>query len=287
MRALLRKTMYFLWRLRATFYLDFPFPCRLPFGSWYLAYGDGMGFMFFFHRPYEENEWRFMQNFLKPGMTFFDVGANQGFYTLLAAKKVQKEGMVFSFEPVPSQMKKLRKNIKINGFGNVKIEGLALGSESGFAALHISLNGDEAMSSLREPYMDASSKREAIQVPVLTLDEYVLKNKIQSVDFIKVDVEGGELGVLQRAINIIKNYRPIFMCEVQDIRTQQWGYSSKEICRFLESYSYKWFQALQNGLIGRFQVSKAKDEKGQNLIAIPEEKVSLVSSFLEKQNNEQ
>jgi FkbM family methyltransferase len=55
-------------------------------------------------------------------MTFFDIGANQGFYTLLAAKCVGGEGKVFAFEPVSREFRNLKWNVLINRFKNVKIE---------------------------------------------------------------------------------------------------------------------------------------------------------------------
>jgi hypothetical protein len=69
-------------------FLNFPLPCCLPYGGWFLARRDEMGLVTFFHLSYEKKEWQFVKKFLKSGMTFFDVGANQGFYTLLATKCV-------------------------------------------------------------------------------------------------------------------------------------------------------------------------------------------------------
>ncbi len=271
-----KKIINYLWRLRYKIGLDFPLPCFLSYGSLYLAYGDGMGLMFFFRRPYEENEWRFVSNFLKPGMVFFDIGANQGFYTLLAAKMVGPSGKVFSFEPVPSQLKKLKRNIKINRFGNIITEQSAVSYESGFSNINICLNGDEAMSSLREPYKDASLKRKVIQVPLYSIDDYVRKFNIKSIDFIKIDVEGGELDVLKGAINIIKNIRPVFMCEVQDIRTNQWGYRASKIYEFLEGYGYSWFSPNQNGFIEPVRSKEEYEVKKAGLVAIPIEKIDHV-----------
>lgn len=277
MNQTFKKIIQYIWFLRGRFpFLNFPLPCFLPFGSLYFAYGDGMGLIFFFKRPYEENEWRFVYKFLKPGMTFFDVGANQGFYTLLAAKQVGQNGKVFSFEPVPSQIKKLKRNIKINRFHNVVTEPLALGSEMGFVNMYVCLSGDEALSSLRPPSEDINSRKKIIQVSVSTIDNYIRKNNISSVDFVKIDVEGGELNVLRGAVNTIKNFRPIFLCEVQDKRTLQWGYSASEICKFLEDYDYSWFFVGKNGELESSVFTDKHKIKGENLIAIPIEKVDGV-----------
>ncbi len=271
----LKKIVQTVWFLRGKVsFLNFPLPCILPFGSWYLAYGDGMGLMFFFHRPFEENEWRYVREFLKPDMTFVDIGANQGFYTLLAAKQVGPNGRVFSFEPVPSQTKKLKRNIKINRFHNVTVEPKALGFKEGFADMYVCLDGDEALSSLRSPSEDVTSTKKMVKVPVTTLDNYVKKYNIPSIDFIKIDVEGGELHVLKGAINTLKNFRPILMCEVQDERTRQWGYPASKIYTFLEDYNYSWFSVSENGTLKPSLATDKHEIKGENLIAVPNEKIA-------------
>lgn len=207
----LKKVVQYIWFLRSRFpILNFPLPCFLPFGSLYLAYGDGMGLMFFFRRPFEEKEWRFIYKYLKQGMTVLDVGANQGFYTLLAAKKVGPSGKVFSFEPVPSQNKKLERNIKINRFHNVKIESLAIGSEKGYAKMYVCLDGDEALSSLRLPAEDIKAQKKIIQVPVTTIDDYVEKMYIKSINFVKIDVEGGRIECVKRGNKCNKKFPPNF-----------------------------------------------------------------------------
>ena len=171
MNSAFKKVVQNIWGVREKIpFLNFPLPCFLVHKILYLAYGDGMGLMLFFKRPYEENEREFVYKFLKPGMTFFDIGANQGIYTLLAGKQVGKNGKVFSFEPVPSQLKKLKRNLKINRIYNTTAESLAVGAENGKVNMYVCLNGDEALSSLRLPTEDINSKKNVILVPITTVD---------------------------------------------------------------------------------------------------------------------
>lgn len=283
MNKILKKIVQNIWGFREKFtFLNFPLPCFLSHGIIYLAYGDGMGLMLFFKRPYEENEREFVYKFLKNGMTFFDVGANQGIYTLLAGKQVGTNGRVFSFEPVPSQLKKLKRNLKINRIYNTITESLAVGAENGKANMYVCLDGDEALSSLRKPTEDVKSKKSVIQVPVITIDEYVKKNKISNIDFVKIDVEGGELNVLKGMVETLKTIRPIFMCEVQDKRTAQWGYSASEICDFLESRDYSWFIANLYGELEPAELKNKHEVRGENLFAVPREKIEVINSLLIK-----
>ena len=277
MNSAFKKVVQNIWGAREKIsFLNFPLPCLLAHKILYLAYGDGMGLMLFFKRPYEENEREFVYKFLKPGMTFFDVGANQGIYTLLAGKQVGKKGKVFSFEPVPSQLKKLKRNLKINRISNVIAEPLAVGIKNGTTNMYVCLNGDEALSSLHLPSEDINSKKDVILVKITTIDEYVKKNNIKNIDFVKIDVEGGELNVLKGMAETLKTIRPVFMCEVQDKRTIQWGYSASEICNFLENKDYFWFIANSNGELEPAELKNKHEIRGENLFAVPKEKINKI-----------
>lgn len=279
MKFSLKKIILYLWQFRAKF-LDIPIPCFLPYGCLCLAYGDGMGAMFFFRRPYEVNEWKFVSKFIKPGYVFFDIGANQGFYTLLATKLVGKGGNVFAFEPLPIQVKRLKRNLKINFFDNTKVEQTAISDKSGFSDMYACLNGSEPLSSLRRPSEDSKTKSKIIKVPIISLDDYIKKINISSIDFIKIDVEGGELNVLKGAVKAIEKFRPIFMCEVQNIRTRQWDYSPSEIFRFLQKHDYLWFRVVANGLLVPYNFSEKQEGEDVNFIAVPKEKNNYIVNFL-------
>jgi hypothetical protein len=95
------------------------------------------------------------------------------------------------------------------------------------------------------------------------------------VDFIKLDVEGGELAVLQGAQRLLESApRPVILAEVQDIRTQPWGYRASEVIRFLSDKGYKWFSLSSQGALSLMDVS-AETFDG-NFVACPEESESLL-----------
>lgn len=84
-------------------------------------------------RSFEENERRFVEQFLKEGMTMLDIGAHHGFYTVLASKKVGSSGRVFAFEPSPREHQKLLRHLKLNRCANVRVEPFALTRQEGMA----------------------------------------------------------------------------------------------------------------------------------------------------------
>lgn len=99
-----------------------------------------MGFTIFFKRPFEKHERRFIERFLSSGsvQTFVDVGANQGLYTLIAARHMPG-GQVIAFEPLIAEAAKLRGNLAVNRYGNVRVEEKALGALEGDADMFMCL----------------------------------------------------------------------------------------------------------------------------------------------------
>jgi len=84
-----------------------PLPVRLPYGGWWLARNDECSAAVFTGN-FEPSEYRFVERFVKQSMTVLDIGAHNGFYTLLAAKKVGPAGKVIAFEPSPRERARLR-----------------------------------------------------------------------------------------------------------------------------------------------------------------------------------
>src|SRR5882762_7447241 len=186
-----------------------PLPIPLPFGAWFLARNDYMGGAEM-HGGFELAERAFVGRFLRPGMTALDIGAHHGLYTLLASKRVGPSGRVFAFEPSPRERKALRWNVRMNRCKNVVIEGLALGNEEGEGSLYVVDGHETGCNSLRPPALTGETS--PIQVRVTSLDGWLGTHLAKSVDFIKLDVEGGELSVLQGAQRLLEGRpRPIIL----------------------------------------------------------------------------
>jgi FkbM family methyltransferase len=192
--------------------------------------------------PYEERQWKMVRRILRPGGVLIDVGANQGFYSILASRVVGRSGRVIAFEPAISERRKLRRNLALNRCRNVVVEALAVGSEEGTADFHLCLGHQGSWSSLKKPAPDATEKSQRVHVQVTTLDAYASRVALEGVDIVKIDVEGGELNVLRGATNLIDRFQPVLLCELEDRRTRQWGYAASEILDFIRARGYEWYR---------------------------------------------
>jgi len=237
-------------------------PVRLSYGAWWLA-GPGSLDERLLDGDFETAELKSVERYLRPGMVVFDIGAHYGRYSLLAAKCVGEKGWVRSFEPSPRERKYLKQNLGT-------VESFALGSSAERAELVLVKGTGDCCHSLRQPSVAVTSRK--VPVERQTLDEYLQKQKVERVAFIKLDVEGGELGVLRGATRLLQSAeRPIILAEVEDVRTAPWGYQAEVIIRHLESLGYRWWGLTDSGSLVPLD-TKAESYDG-NFVAWPEERL--------------
>jgi FkbM family methyltransferase len=141
---------------------------------------------------------------VKPAAVVYDVGANAGSYTILASVLVGNSGRVIAFEPVPANVEFLRQHVRINGLQNVTIVSAAVDERTGEAKFEPT--SDWVLGHL--------STAGPMTVETVTLDDYAVRADARLPDVIKVDVEGGELGVLRDAAQLLKRAKPIIFLAV-------------------------------------------------------------------------
>lgn len=242
-------------------------PVRLPFGAWWLARNDHVSKPLI-ERQFETEELSFARRFLQPGMTVLDIGAHHGLYTLLASKRIGPAGKVIAFEPSQRERRALRRHLALNRCKNVTTQELALGSETGEREFYIVEEWADGCNSLRPPALDA--KTSLVRVRVDRLDDVLQRLNVDHVDFIKLDVEGAELAVLKGAPRLLERRpRPVILAEVQDIRTQPWGYPAKDIIRHLSDKGFRWLRLHEDGSVGDLDLTSEVFDG--NFVAWPEE----------------
>jgi FkbM family methyltransferase len=211
---------------------------------------------------------RFLWTHLRSGMTFLDIGAYHGLYSIVAAKKMGRAGRVVAFEPSARERDRIRLHLRSNKIGCVAVEPYALAAQEGRAPLAVVLDGYSTMNSLRPP-LDHPAKQ--VMVNTITLDAYLTQNHIDTVDFLKIDTEGGELEAFRGAHALLSHMRPLIICEVLDQVTRPWGYAAAEIMSWLRTYDYEWFDILSDGSLVHHAPKKEYPE-GRNYLAVPREK---------------
>lgn len=266
---------YMFVKIKLQFIKIVPIMVFLPWGGIWLCRNNFNGKSILLKEIFNEGEWKVVAHYLQSGMIVLDIGANEGFYTLLASKKVGENGKVISFEPSQRELKRLNLHLKINDCKNVVIEPLALSNEETNTELYVCLGEGTGCNSLRPPNVSDPIKK--VKVNVTTLDNYLNLHKLEKIDFIKVDVEGAELNLFKGAKRSLEMFRPIIMCEIADIRTRPWGYKSEEIIKVLEEVGYIFFKILPEGNLVKCEI---KTEYAENLFAVPQEKISLVKGYL-------
>jgi FkbM family methyltransferase len=155
----------------------------------------------------------FLSSTVKEGNVFYDVGANVGFFSLLAARLIGPKGRVISFEPLPDNLVNLHENVKRNQFLNVQVLPLALGATNEEQIFQVSER--PTWGKLKSAGPDAPDKYLSdIKVLVRRLDDLVTDGVIEPPDFVKIDVEGAEVEVVEGAKETLIRYRPTLIIEL-------------------------------------------------------------------------
>ena len=140
---------------------------------------------------YEKAETLFFQSACRDGMTFLDVGANLGYYTALAARAVGPNGRVLAVEPDPDSFAYLEQTIAANAVGNVEAFPVAASDAPAMLPLYSSTDnrGDNRLYASDE-------ERPQVEIEARPLDALLREKKIETVDLIKIDVQGYEPKVI-------------------------------------------------------------------------------------------
>lgn len=157
---------------------------------------------------YESETVRWLTHNLATGMTFFDIGANSGYFTLLGAKLVQPGGRVVAFEPVPLNVDVIQRQLSSNHLtATANVQPVAVSNALGIETFTVSsVNANSHMTSVDAPHT-RSQEAQAIRVPTCRLDDWCAEHDTWP-DVVKVDVEGAEALVLDGAIKVLAEARP-------------------------------------------------------------------------------
>jgi FkbM family methyltransferase len=197
---------------------------------------------------YEPDTVSYVKSHLRPGMTFFDIGAHIGQYSLLASQLVGPHGKVHSFEPCPTLFPVLKRNTELNHCSNVICNEVALAEADGVHQLYLSDFKNFGTSSFAPSGRNYSGV--SVRVTTVSLDEYVGRNSVQAIDLIKLDVEGMELQVLAGARATLARFPKLaLIVEFNEQRAVQFEHSVADLAEFLHARGFHLYLISKNPLV--------------------------------------
>jgi len=156
-----------------------------------------------------EPEFANLSAFLGRNGVLIDVGANTGIYSMKGARIVGDGGSVLSLEPNPVMLAALERNVRRNGYSNVRPRGVAASDRCGEFSFYMNFGKPNSFSLVQAA--DCPSK---FSVLAVDLDSLLRWERLDRVDLLKIDAEGVEAQILDGASTLIEKHRPIIIAEV-------------------------------------------------------------------------
>jgi len=219
-----------------------------------------------------EASWLWANRLCEDGSVVFDIGANVGVFSLKLAQRCQKEEKKFrihAFEPNPAICQAFEGNLQLNPAlaDQIHVEKVCLSSESGKIPFHI----DDANTGGGSVLAKATAAAREILVDAITLDEFVARNELERIDFIKIDVEGSEPLVLAGAIETIKQHMPFLYIEMTNPWFRKLDSSNQKIIDMLIELGYRCEEVEDTKVLASRPLNQARiDGDNQfNIVAFP------------------
>jgi FkbM family methyltransferase len=223
----------------------------------------------YFLGEYERPISRIASLLIDEGDVCIDAGANFGWYTTLMASRCGRSGSVHAFEPVPASFRELQRNCDLSPESEIiTINDLALGDRQGTVRINLFADFPTGHASLAAGGKDATS---IFDCRMTTLDAYLEENGIASMNFLKADIEGAELLMLEGASSIFRQENlPVILMEMALEQTKNFGYRPNDLISYIRGRADYIFYAVDEvteklRMIDGF----ADDDIGANVFCIP------------------
>ncbi|MCK9376089.1 MAG: FkbM family methyltransferase [Syntrophobacterales bacterium] len=192
--------------------------------------------VYFYGHYHERYEAALVQRLLADDDVFWDIGANVGYFALVAATALDRRGQIVAFEPGENAYARLVENLALNSYHNVKTFNVAVSDREGEAVLHVSGDIADSSASLYEP---GQTQAQGQACRTVALDHFLAAGGLRPPNLIKLDVEGAELAVLQGARELLAHTPPLFLMEMEEKTLTAAGTSKAAIQQFLTGYGYR------------------------------------------------
>jgi FkbM family methyltransferase len=186
---------------------------------------------------YEPNEFCVLDRVLKPGMTFVDVGANVGLYSVFASRKVSPQGTVLAVEASSRECAQLRRNVELNALANINVVKTAVTDRTGETDLMVAPAPHGGHNTLGGFAYGTPVERKE-RVTAARLDDIIREQRVVRVDVIKMDIEGAEFAALHGAEQTLRRFQPLLLLEISDRSLQHQNANSAQLLDYVMSFGY-------------------------------------------------
>jgi len=207
-----------------------------PFGRFLIDPVSQFGNVLVSDEGYEPEMRRTLEMFVRPGSVFLDIGANEGFFSVLASRLVGPRGRVIAVEPQQRLDPVIRRNLELNACANVSLFSCAISDRRGGAELHLSPDTNTGSTAL---YQSTRYRLPRVTVPVTTLEDFLDQVELETVDLVKVDIEGFEYEAILGSPAIFESGRVrAIALELHPGPIASRGLEPSAIAQFLERCGY-------------------------------------------------
>ena len=188
------------------------------------------------------NDLDIFKNLIKPNSTVLDIGANIGWYTVIAAQLVGPRGQIHAFEPDPTNVNMLKKNMSLNNICNVKIHAVAVLDRDGMIDFYQNPEnyGDHSISpwTYQRCFVVDQNYSNPTSIPCARIDNLLSCQEFQNVSFIKMDIQGSECRALAGLEKYLHQHRPPILLEYSPAHIYHAKSSPFEIFAFIDKNQY-------------------------------------------------
>jgi FkbM family methyltransferase len=223
-------------------------------GIFWIDPGSDLGFQLLEKRTYEPKMATTLKKYLKPGDIFVDLGANEGYFSVVASKLVGHRGRVIAIEPQTRLQNVIAKNIELNNSKNITIIPAIVSDRMDKRNLYLTSSLNTGASSLYCPTKYPLPKE---KVKTVTLNQVSQKYNINKCNLIKIDIEGGEYEAILGSIDLFRDKKvEAIALELHPKILSKRQLSADRIIQILEEFGYTTDRSLENLVLALKNVQK-------------------------------
>ncbi|MEW6127503.1 MAG: FkbM family methyltransferase [Acidobacteriota bacterium] len=232
----------------------------------------GMGWLpTFVPRSHEwDAEETFLANLDWHELTIYDIGGDQGLFTLFFAHRAGENGQIITFEPNPQSFRRIQRNVSLNQFTNVRVLNIGIGSQRETLTFTFPANEPARGTATHSIANQIVSEASAIvgEIEVNSLDDEIARSRLPAPNFIKLDIEGMEYPALLGMQATLLQFRPRLFIEIHGADLQEKTLNIQQVVGLLEKLNYQMLHIESGSRVNQLNAEYAREG---HLYCVPNE----------------